>query len=64
MDKKAKFRYEIKIIKLSILVTFLLGTVGILAAWYSKSISVLVDSIYTLVAFFVYIFALYSTKKN
>jgi cation diffusion facilitator family transporter len=63
MEKKAKFRYEIKIIKLSIWVTFFLGAIGILTAWYSHSISVLVDAIYTMVAFFVYIFALYSTRK-
>ena len=63
MKKAEKFAYELRIIRLSILITFLLGMTGILVSWYSQSISVLIDSIYTIVAFFVYLFALYSTKK-
>jgi cation diffusion facilitator family transporter len=63
MKKTERFAYEIRIIKLSIIVTFFVSITGVLAAWYTQSISVLIDAIYTMVAFFVYIFALYSTKK-
>ena len=54
---------EARIIKLSIWTTLIVGVFGIVIAYYSNSISVFIDTIYTIVAFLVYLFTLYAIKK-